>query len=49
MNFYTICTFSPKKSNHYTRLFFGAFGKWSGHADATSGERQLNGEGQISH
>jgi hypothetical protein len=30
-------------------LLFHACSKWSGHVDAPSGERQLNGEGQIRH
>jgi hypothetical protein len=49
VNSYTSYTFSLQKCNHYTLLFFGACGKWGGHFGATCGERQLNGEGQISH
>jgi hypothetical protein len=30
-------------------LFFGACGNWSSNDDATSGEGQLNSEGQKSH
>jgi hypothetical protein len=40
---------SSQELNHNTQLFFGACGKQSGHVDATSGERQLNVEGQIRH
>jgi hypothetical protein len=35
--------------SHCMLLFFGTYGKWSGHVYAVNGERQMNGEGQISH
>jgi hypothetical protein len=37
-----------KKWNDCALLFFRARDKRSGHFDATSGESQLNGEGQVS-
>jgi hypothetical protein len=40
----TFCTFQPQKSNHCILLLSGAC-----KVDTNSGERQLNGECQISH
>jgi hypothetical protein len=49
MNFRTSYIFSPQELNLCTLLLFGVCGTRRGHVDATSDERQLNGEGQISH
>jgi hypothetical protein len=45
----TILCLSPQKSNHCTLLCFGTRGRQSNHVDTSSGKRQLNDEGQVSH
>jgi hypothetical protein len=49
MNIHTSYTFGPQKSNHFTLLFFGTYGKLNAHVYAISNERKLNDEGQISN
>jgi hypothetical protein len=48
VNFRASHTFGPQKSNLCKLFLFGACDERSGYVDATSCERQLNVEGQIS-
>lgn len=45
----SVLTPSAHKDCHSRLLFSGSSGKWPGHVDATSGERQLNSKSEIRH